>query len=76
LSSLKEYAFTFCPISTISLVPFLINSLASLSICSNGREHSGPLVNGTTQKLQNLLQPSWIVKKEDMLLFLFLILFK
>ena len=38
-----------------------------------GLEYSGPLVKGTTQKLQNLSQPSCIVKKDETLLLLFLI---
>ena len=34
----------------------------------NGLEYSGPLVYGTTQKLQNLSQPSCIVKNDETLL--------
>ena len=56
--SLYEYALTFCPNKVISLAPFFIKSSASFNIFLNGLEHSGPLVKGTTQKLQNLSQPS------------------
>ena len=42
----------------------------------NGLEYSGPLVYGTTQKWQNLSQPSWIVINDETLLKLFLILLK
>ena len=45
-------------------------------IFSNGLEYSGPLVKGTTQKLQNLSQPSCMVKNEEILLLEFLILSK
>ena len=47
-----------------------------LIICLKGLEYSGPLVYGTTQKWQNLSQPSWMVKKDDTLLILFSILLK
>ena len=60
----------------ISFAPFLTNSSASLIILSNGLEYSGPLVKGTTQKLQNLSQPSCIVKNDETLLLEFLILSK
>ena len=45
-------------------------------ISSNDLEYSGPLVYGTTQKWQNLSQPSCIVKNEDVLKFEFLTKFK
>ena len=39
-------------------------------------ENSGPLVYGTTQNLQNLSQPSCIVKNDEILLLEFLTKFK
>ena len=53
-------------------MPFLISCLASDIISSNDLEYSGPLVYGTTQKWQNLSQPSWIVRKDEIFLLLFL----
>ena len=53
----------------ISLTPLSINCFASLIICSKGLEYSGPLVYGTTQKLQNLSQPSCIVKNDEIISF-------
>ena len=60
----------------ISLTPLLIRLSASFKIVLKGLEYSGPLVNGTTQKLQNLSHPSWIVKKAEILFDLFSILSK
>ena len=57
----------------ISETPFSDNTFASSTISLKGLEYSGPLVKGTTQKWQNLSQPSWIVKKDETLLALFLI---
>ena len=45
-------------------------------ILSNGLEYSGPLVKGTTQKLQNLSQPSWIVRYAEILVSPFFVLSK
>jgi len=42
----------------ISFEPLSAKYFASSKICLNGREYSGPLVYGTTQKLQNLSHPS------------------
>ena len=57
-------------------MPVSTKYLASSMICLNGLEYSGPLVYGTTQKWQNLSQPSWIVKNEEIFPELFLILLK
>ena len=51
----------------------MIDSFKSSSI---DLENSCPLVYGTTQNLQNLSQPSCIVKKDETLLLEFLIRFK
>ena len=49
--------------------------MASLIISIGDLEYSGPLVYGTTQKLQNLSHPSCIVINEDVLESEFLIVF-
>ena len=67
---------TFWPSKVISLAPFSTNWFASINISSDDRENSAPLVYGTTQNLQNLSQPSCIVKKEEILLLVFLREFK
>ena len=56
----------------ISLAPFSTSWFASEIISKNALEYSGPLVYGTTQNLQNLSQPSCIVKKAEILLLEFL----
>ena len=72
----NEYAFTFCPSKIISFAPLLTKSWASKIIFSKGLEYSGPRVYGTTQKLQNLSHPSWIVRNDETLLDVFFILSK
>ena len=61
-SSLSEllalHALTFCPKRVISFTPLSISFLASSTIDLMGLEYSAPLVYGTTQKVQNLSQPS------------------
>ena len=70
------YAFTFCPKKVISFAPLLTKSKDSFTNSFIDLEYSSPLVYGTTQNLQNLLQPSCIVKKLETLLLEFLIMFK
>ena len=60
----------------ISRIPFSDKFFASSIIFSKDLEYSGPLVNGTTQILQNLSHPSGIVKNEDIACDEFLILSK
>ena len=60
-----RYALTFCPSSVISRTPWSARSAISVSTSSNGRDTSSPRVNGTTQKVQYLLQPSMIDTNAD-----------
>ena len=57
--------FTFCPSKCISLVPLSANAETSFNISSIVLETSCPLVLGTTQKEQYLLQPSIIDTNAD-----------
>ena len=49
----------------ISRTPASASRRASPRIGATGRDSSGPRVYGTTQNVQNLSQPSWIVRKAD-----------
>src|SRR3990170_7062314 len=54
------YESTFCPNNVTSLKPFAASPLTSLHMSSGCLLLSRPRVNGTTQNVQNLSQPSTI----------------
>ena len=57
--------FTFCPKKLISLVPFSAKIDTSFKISSMVLDTSWPLVLGTTQNEQYLLQPSAMETKAE-----------
>ena len=56
------YDATWIPVSTTSLYPFLTRDFTSAIISSNALLLTGPLVYGIIQYVQNLSQPSCILR--------------